>query len=66
MIRDWLGGLGIAVAVMVASWGLLILLARRLPPGPLRDMAALLPDCVTTIRRLRNDPRPPLAGDLFG
>lgn len=33
--------------------------ARRLPPGVLPDLAALIPDCVTTVRRLRKDPRVP-------
>jgi len=56
-MRNWLIGLGITLAVIVASWGLLILLARRLPPGILRDLAAFIPDCVTTVRRLRKDPR---------
>jgi uncharacterized membrane protein YkvA (DUF1232 family) len=37
----------------------LILLARRLPPGPMRDLAAFLPDSVTAARRLRTDPRVP-------
>lgn len=56
---NWLIGLGITLAVIVASWGLLFLLARRLPPGLLRDLAAFIPDCVTTVRRLRKDPRVP-------
>ncbi|HEY2949735.1 MAG TPA: DUF1232 domain-containing protein [Micromonosporaceae bacterium] len=56
---DWIVGLAIAIATLVASWGLLILLARRLPPGIVRDLAAFIPDCVTAIRRLRNDPRVP-------
>lgn len=34
-------------------------MARRLPPGLLRDLASFVPDCVTTIRRLRADPRVP-------
>jgi len=58
-VRDWLIGLGIAVACLVASWTLLWLLARRLPPGIARDLAAFIPDCVTTVRRLRTDPRVP-------
>jgi uncharacterized membrane protein YkvA (DUF1232 family) len=58
-MRDWLVGLGITVAVIALSWGLLILLAKRLPPGTLRDLAAFIPDCVTTVRRLRKDPRVP-------
>jgi uncharacterized membrane protein YkvA (DUF1232 family) len=57
--REWLIGLGIAVACLAAGWGLLIVLARRLPPGILRDLAAFIPDCVTTVRRLRKDPRVP-------
>ncbi|HEX6873438.1 MAG TPA: DUF1232 domain-containing protein [Micromonosporaceae bacterium] len=58
-MRDWLIGLSVALALVLASWGLLVLLARRLPPGVLRDLAAFIPDCVTTIRRLRKDPRVP-------
>ncbi|HEX6686556.1 MAG TPA: DUF1232 domain-containing protein [Candidatus Limnocylindrales bacterium] len=58
-MRNWLAALGAALAVMVAMWGLLALLAKRLPPGILRDLAAFLPDCVTTVRRLRRDPRVP-------
>ena len=58
-VRGWLVGLGIAIAVMLASWALLILLAHRLPPGTARDLAAFIPDCVTTVRRLRKDPRVP-------
>jgi uncharacterized membrane protein YkvA (DUF1232 family) len=58
-MRDWLTGLGIALAVVIASWGVLFVLARRLPPGVLRDLAAFFPDCLTTVRRLRNDPRVP-------
>jgi uncharacterized membrane protein YkvA (DUF1232 family) len=58
-VRTWLTGLAIAVALLLVSWGLLILLARRLPPGILRDLAAFIPDCVTTVRRLRKDPRVP-------
>ena len=58
-MREWLIGLGIAVACLVGSWALLWLLARRLPPGIARDLAAFIPDCVTTVRRLRTDPRVP-------
>jgi uncharacterized membrane protein YkvA (DUF1232 family) len=58
-MSDWLVGLGIAVVCLIASWGLLVLLARRLPPGMARDLAAFIPDCVTTVRRLRKDPRVP-------
>jgi len=58
-LRGWLAGLGIALLCLVASWALLLVLARRLPPGLLRDLAAFIPDCVTTVRRLRKDPRVP-------
>lgn len=55
----WLQTLLIAAAVMVSCWLLLIVLARRLPPGLAKDLASLLPDCLTTVRRLRKDPRVP-------
>jgi len=58
-MRDWLIWLGAAVAVVIVSWAVLVLLARRLPPGLARDLAAFIPDCLTTVRRLRKDPRVP-------
>jgi uncharacterized membrane protein YkvA (DUF1232 family) len=58
-MRDWLIGIGIAVGLMVGGWALLLVAARRLPPGPLRELARFIPDCVTTVRRLRGDPRVP-------
>jgi uncharacterized membrane protein YkvA (DUF1232 family) len=58
-MSGWLRALPVALGLMVASWALLVLLARRLPPGLLRDLAGFVPDCVTTIRRLRGDPRVP-------
>jgi uncharacterized membrane protein YkvA (DUF1232 family) len=58
-MSGWLRALLVALALMVASWALLVLLARRLPPGLLRDLAGFVPDCVTTVRRLRGDPRVP-------
>ncbi|GAA2530152.1 YkvA family protein [Winogradskya humida] len=58
-MRDWLVVAALAVGCLVASWLLLLVLARRLPPGILRDLAAFIPDCVTTVRRLRRDPRVP-------
>ena len=58
-MRNWLTGLGIALACLIVSWVGLLVLARRLPPGILRDLAAFIPDCVTTVRRLRKDPRVP-------
>jgi uncharacterized membrane protein YkvA (DUF1232 family) len=58
-MSGWLRALLLAVALMVGMWALLVLLARRLPPGLLRDLAGFVPDCVTTVRRLRGDPRVP-------
>lgn len=49
----------IAVAGLALSWLILVLLARHLPSGPLRDLAAFLPACVTMTRTLRKDPRVP-------
>lgn len=58
-MHNWLIGLGIAVGLLIASWATLLIAARRLPPGILRDLASFIPDCVTTVRRLRKDPRVP-------
>jgi uncharacterized membrane protein YkvA (DUF1232 family) len=55
----WVRYLGIGVALLLLSWTALVLLARRLPPGVLRDLAGFLPACVTTTRRLRRDERVP-------
>lgn len=56
MLVRWLV---LAVALVGASWIVMIVLARRLPPGLAKDLAAVLPACVTTARRLRKDPRVP-------
>ena len=58
-MTGWLRLLLVSVALVVGTWALLVLLARRLPPGLLRDLASFVPDCVTTVRRLRRDPRVP-------
>jgi len=52
------------LTLLVASWAVLLVLARRLPPGLLRDLAAFIPDCVTTVRRLRRDPRVPRSAKI--
>lgn len=49
----------VAVVLWAASSLLLVVLARRLPPGLLREVAAFLPACVTTARRLRTHPQIP-------
>jgi uncharacterized membrane protein YkvA (DUF1232 family) len=56
MLLYWLVVAAIAIAV---SWVMMIVLARRLPPGLAKDLASVLPACVTTARRLRKDPRVP-------
>ena len=43
----------IAFVLWVLSWVAMVLFARRLPAGLLRDAAEFLPACVTTARRLR-------------
>jgi uncharacterized membrane protein YkvA (DUF1232 family) len=58
-MNGWLRAVLLAATLMVGSWVVLVVLARRLPPGLLRDLAGLVPDCVTTVRRLRRDPRVP-------
>ena len=51
------------LAVTMVLWALsctaLVVFARRLPPGALRDAAAVLPACATTARRLRASPDVP-------
>ena len=49
----------IAAILLLATWALLVVAAKRLPPGLLKDLAGFLPACLTTVRRLRNDPRVP-------
>ena len=56
MLLRWLI---IAAIVVALSWVMMIILARRLPPGLAKDLASVLPACVTTARRLRKDPRVP-------
>jgi uncharacterized membrane protein YkvA (DUF1232 family) len=58
-VSDWFRLLGVAVVVLAASYALLAVLARRLPPGALRDLVAFIPACVTTARRLRRHPDVP-------
>jgi uncharacterized membrane protein YkvA (DUF1232 family) len=49
----------IAAILLLATCALLVVTAKRLPPGILKDLAGFLPACLTTVRRLRNDPRVP-------
>lgn len=47
------------LTLVTVTWGLLVALARRLPNGALKDMAMLVPACVTAGRRLCRDPAVP-------
>lgn len=47
------------IVVLACTWALLVVLARRLPPGTAKDLAIVLPACATTLRRLARDPRVP-------
>lgn len=49
----------LAVGLLACSWVTLWILARRLPPGALKELAGFVPACVTAVRRLRGDPRVP-------
>ena len=54
----------IGVAAIVLSWAVMIVLAKRLPPGSAKDLASVLPVCATTVRRLRKDPRVPRSAKI--
>ena len=58
-MSDWIRGLVLGVALIAASYALLVVLARRLPPGTLRDLVAFLPACLTPARALRTHPAVP-------
>src|SRR2546421_13013631 len=54
----------VSAGLLAASWLILLLLARRLPPGLLKDLAGFLPACAVTVGRLRRDPRVPRRAKL--
>jgi uncharacterized membrane protein YkvA (DUF1232 family) len=54
----------VAAGVLALSWALMTVLARRLPPGSAKDLASVLPACLTTIRRLWRDERVPRRAKL--
>src|SRR3954451_24722431 len=60
----WVRFVVLGVVLLLASWTVLVVLARRLPPGLLKDLAGFLPACATTARRLRRDPRVPRRAKL--
>ena len=58
-MAQWVRWLVVGLVALVCSWTVLVLLARRLPAGTLKELAGFLPNCVTTIRRLRKHPAVP-------
>lgn len=58
-MQSWLT----TIAVVLALWALLcvvmVVVARRLPPGLLRQVLEFLPSCVSTARTLRRHPQVP-------
>jgi uncharacterized membrane protein YkvA (DUF1232 family) len=59
-----LRGVLAALAVLILSWGVLVVLAVRLPPGLLKELAGFLPACVTLLRSLSRDPRVPASAKI--
>ena len=64
MWSNWWRVLIASAVVLVASWTVLLLLARRLPPGLAKELAGFLPNCVRMARRLRKDPAVPRRAKL--
>jgi uncharacterized membrane protein YkvA (DUF1232 family) len=58
-VTTWLIGLAALLGLYLLSVLLMMLLAHRLPPGLLKEIAEFLPACVTAARRLRKDPAVP-------
>jgi len=54
----------IALALLLLSWGVLVVLAARLPPGLLKELVGFLPACVPLLRRLSRDPRVPASAKI--
>jgi uncharacterized membrane protein YkvA (DUF1232 family) len=50
---------GVLVGLWAVTCVVMMLLAHRLPPGLMRQVAEFLPSCVTTARTLRKDPAVP-------
>jgi uncharacterized membrane protein YkvA (DUF1232 family) len=50
---------GVLVGLWAVSCVVMVLLAHRLPPGLMRQVAEFLPSCVTAARTLRQDPAVP-------
>ncbi|GLY31352.1 hypothetical protein Kisp02_47170 [Kineosporia sp. NBRC 101731] len=55
----WIVIAAVIVGLYALSCLLMVVLAHRLPPGLLKDLAGFLPSCVTAARRLRQHPDVP-------
>ncbi len=49
----------VGAALLGLTWAVMVVLAGHLPNSVAKDVASVLPACVTTARRLRRDPRVP-------
>lgn len=58
-MREWLIGLAVTAGVLLLTWAVLIVLARRLPEGAAKELLRFLPACATAMRRLRRHPAVP-------
>ena len=45
-------GAAIVFGAMLLLWAAMAIVARRMAPGTLKDLASVLPACVTLVRRL--------------
>jgi uncharacterized membrane protein YkvA (DUF1232 family) len=58
-VGDVLRVLVLGAVLLVVTWSVMVVAAKRLPPGSAKDLATVLPACATTARRLRGDARVP-------
>ena len=47
----------LGAGMLVVWWALVVILAGRLSPGTLKELARLLPACFILVRRMRRDHR---------
>ena len=60
----WFTAAGLGVVVVVATIVVLAAVARILPPGPGRELARFVPNCLVLLKRLRADRRLPFRARL--
>lgn len=58
-MQAWLTTIAVALAVWALLCVAMVVVARRLPPGLLRQVLEFLPSCVSTARTLRRHPQVP-------